>query len=204
MRWTLIVPVKALPGAKSRLAATLGDDSSHVHGALVEAMRADVLAAAAATGQVAHVLVVADAEARYPADVVIRQRRPGLNGAIEDGAEYATRQWPDHGVAALVGDLAALRPEELGAALDLAAAHGQAFVSDADGTGTTLLAATPGERLRPAFGAGSAARHGAYAVRLDGGPGLIRDVDTADDLAAALEVGVGPATAAAARARTTR
>jgi 2-phospho-L-lactate guanylyltransferase len=99
-------------------------------------------------------------------------------------------------VAALVGDLPALRPEELADALTAAAGHPRAFVPDAEGAGTTLLAVRPGVSLAPAFGAGSAARHGSGAVALDAGPGLRRDVDTAADLQAAADVGLGPATAA--------
>ncbi len=76
---------------------------------------------------------------------------------------------------------------------------GRAFVADAEGTGTTLLVAAPGVTLDPRFGGGSAARHAASgAAALDGEwPGLRRDVDTPADLAAALALGVGPATRAA-------
>lgn len=198
VRWTLLVPIKALPAAKSRLASTLGDDlPTGLHVALVEAMRADVLAAARATPQVARVVVVADDDHAYPADRTIRQRRPGLNGALSDGADYAAGHWPADGVAALVGDLPALRPAELGAALDAAAGHPAAFVPDADGTGTTLLTAAPRCVLRPEFGVGSAARHRLHAVALaDAGPGLRRDVDTADDLDAAVALGAGAASSA--------
>jgi 2-phospho-L-lactate/phosphoenolpyruvate guanylyltransferase len=70
---------------------------------------------------------------------------------------------------------------------------GRAFVADAAGTGTVLLAALHGRPLQPRFGPGSAAAHAAGgAVRLDGDwPGLRRDVDTALDLAAARALGVG-------------
>lgn len=192
MRWTLLVPVKSLPAAKSRLRA---GTSGTAHAALVAAMRADVLAAARATPQVAHIVVIADDDSEYAVDRTVRQRRSGLNGALRDGADHAARQWPQDGIAALVGDLPALRPEELGRALDAAAQHRAAFVQDAEGTGTTLLTAAPGARLRPAFGVGSADRHARHAVVLgEAGPGLRRDVDTAADLEQALALGVGPAT----------
>jgi 2-phospho-L-lactate guanylyltransferase len=72
-------------------------------------------------------------------------------------------------------------------------------VADAAGTGTTLLTAL-GVGLDPHFGAGSARAHQqAGAVPLAGDwPGLTRDVDTAEDLRAALALGVGPRTAALA------
>jgi 2-phospho-L-lactate guanylyltransferase len=65
-------------------------------------------------------------------------------------------------------------------------------VADAHGTGTTLLTAA-GTELAPRFGAGSADAHRAGgAVPLVGNwPGLVRDVDTEDDLRAALQLGAG-------------
>lgn len=192
------MPMKALPAAKSRLRA---GTTPAVHTALVEAMRADVLSAARATPQVSRIIAVADDGTDYGVDHTIRQRRRGLNGALRDGAEFAMGRWPDDGVAALVGDLPSLRPEELGAALDAAAAHRFAFVHDAEGSGTTLLTAAPDQRMRPRFGAGSAARHARIAVSLpDVGPGLRHDVDTAADLAAAAALGVGERTGAALHA----
>lgn len=190
MRWTVLLPMRALPNAKSRLAATLPPE---LHADVVAAIRADTVAAVQAAEPVARVLVIGDAPG---AGVTLVQTSSGLNGALRDGAAYAQAQWPDDGVAALVADLPALRGDELGAALDAAAAHPSAFVSDASGTGTTLLTAAPGIRLDPRFGPGSAARHGAIATAIAGGAGLRNDVDTADDLAAAARVGLGAHTGA--------
>jgi 2-phospho-L-lactate guanylyltransferase len=106
----------------------------------------------------------------------------------------------------LTADLPALRPAELEAALRVAASvPGRAFVPDAPGTGTTLLAAPPGVSLDPRFGPESAARHlASRARRLEGDwPSLRRDVDTAADLAEAERLGLGPHTAALRRERTT-
>jgi 2-phospho-L-lactate/phosphoenolpyruvate guanylyltransferase len=195
VRWTVVIPAKALPEAKSRLLAASADDTAHRR--LVEAIRADTLAAAGAAEGVARVLVVTD-RAGDPDALV--QRQPGLNAALREAAEYAARSWPDDGIAALVGDLPALRPDELGAALSAAAGHPRSFVADAPGTGTTLLAVTPGTPLDPRFGAGSAARHAGGGTRLEGGPGLRHDVDTAEDLREATGLGLGAATVAVLRA----
>lgn len=195
LRWTLLVPLRMLPAAKSRLAATLHEDE---HGVLVRAIRTDTLHAAGAAAPVARVVVVTDGDGVHPdADVVVVQSAPGLNGALRDGAAHAASHWPADGIAALVGDLPALRPEELAAALAAAAGHARSFVPDADGTGTTMLAARPGTALDPRFGPGSAARHRATAAALTAGPGLRHDVDTVEDLHAARRHGVGPATRAA-------
>ncbi|MCA1825223.1 MAG: 2-phospho-L-lactate guanylyltransferase, partial [Frankia sp.] len=75
----------------------------------------------------------------------------------------------------------------------------RALVSDTSATGTTVLTARSGVELDPQFGPGSHDAHvaaGAVALAVDV-PGLRRDVDTAADLAAAVALGVGPATRAA-------
>lgn len=185
MKWTVIVALRALPSAKSRLAESL---PPQLHARVVEAIRADTLTAVAAAAPVARVVIVGDLPG---AGITLVQTSPGLNGALRDGAAYATGRWPDDGVAALVGDLPALRAAELSAALDAAAAHRSAFVPDASGAGTTLLTATPGTPLEPHFGLGSAARHAGFAAALEAGPGLRTDVDTADDLRAAARLGFG-------------
>ena len=101
-------------------------------------------------------------------------------------------------IAVLQGDLPALRPDELSAALLAAARHRRSFVADRQGTGTSALFAF-GVPLDPRFGAGSASRHRlSGAVELRGTwPGLSCDIDTPDDLAQAQLLGLGPATAGA-------
>ncbi len=72
---------------------------------------------------------------------------------------------------------------------------------DAAGIGTTLYAVRPGGEFRPRFGGASRARHaasGATELAVDALAGLRRDVDTPDDLRAALALGAGPRTTALA------
>lgn len=196
MRWTVVIPAKASPAAKSRLADAVADADGLA--VLAAALRADTIAAVLATPDVAHVVVVSDAPADVPNGVeLLVQSQPGLNAAIAEAATHAGRTWPDHGIAALLGDLPALTPAELEASLTSAALVAHGFVADAAGTGTTLLTAAPGLALEPRFGVDSAAAHAAIADTLPAGPGLRQDVDTLDDLRAALELGVGPATLAA-------
>lgn len=193
----MVVPAKRLAVAKTRLrpvTAGAGDG----HDAWVLALLADTLAAAAASARVARVLVVTDdpdaaALAReLGAGTVPDEPDRGLNPALAHGALAAGSV----AVAALSSDLPALRPQELTAALEAAAGAPRCFVADAGGTGTTLLTAV-GVGLEPRFGHGSAAAHrAAGAVELTGEwPGLRRDVDTAADLHAASELGLGPRTA---------
>jgi 2-phospho-L-lactate guanylyltransferase len=191
VRWTVVIPAKALPDAKTRLLPAAADPAQHRR--LVLAIRADTMAAAGAAPGVARVLVVTD---RPGIPDALVQSRPGLNAALREAAEHAARHWPDDGVAALVGDLPALLPEHLADALQQAAGHHRSFVADATGSGTTLLAALPGTPLDPTFGEDSARRHALTAVALKAEAGLRQDVDTAADLQRAAEFGVGPATAA--------
>ncbi len=190
MSWTVLVPIRALPSAKSRLASSV---PSELFEQLVSAIRADTLTAVRACSAVARVVVVGD----RPGDgITLVQHSAGLNGALRDGAALARERWSADGTVALVGDLPALRPDELAEALGAAMSHEAAFVPDRTGTGTTLLTARAGVVLDPRFGAGSAARHETFATRLPAGAGLRHDVDTAEDLAAAAAVGLGEHTAA--------
>ncbi|SCE65862.1 2-phospho-L-lactate guanylyltransferase [Micromonospora mirobrigensis] len=199
--WTVVVPVKRLDGAKSRLRGAL---PVVPHEGLALALAADTVRAVRACPAVAEVLVVTGDDrvaaelAALGARVAPEPPGGGLNAAFRHGASVAAGgRW----VAGLTADLPALRPAELAQALT-AAQDGptgvRRFVADAPGTGTVLLAAPPGVPLEPRFGVGSAAAHAAGgALPLAGAwPTLRRDVDTAADLAAAARLGLGPATAA--------
>ncbi|MDD7931801.1 2-phospho-L-lactate guanylyltransferase [Actinomycetospora straminea] len=206
----LVVPVKELRRAKSRLAPAVADlpgddaDREQAHRALALALARDTLRAARAAHRVGRLVVVTaePAERLGAGGELVRDEGGGLNAAVRRGAAHL------HGagaraVAALQADLPALRPEELDDALRRASAlfaggAGAAFVADHAGTGTTLLVAAPGRPLRPRFGPGSAWAHArSGAVALDGDwPGLRGDVDTVADLARARALGTGPATSA--------
>ena len=199
-RWAVVVPVKELPVAKTRLHELPPADRAD----LALAMAQDVVAAALAADGVDGVLVVtndlraAAAFADSGALVVADTEDAGLNPALVDGARLARGWWPRAGVAALSADLPCLRPAELSAALAGAASYDRAVVPDAGGDGTTLLTARPGVALEPRYGAGSRLGHvatGAWALEV-AGPGLRLDVDTSADLDTAIALGVGPATAA--------
>src|SRR5580704_10418871 len=120
--WSLVIPVKVLAQAKSRLAGLARPPRAE----LALAMAADTVAAALAAGPVRDVIVVTDdevvgAELRGLGAVVIADEpASGLNPALLHGASYADARWPGRGRAAMAGDLPALRPAEL--ALALAAA----------------------------------------------------------------------------------
>jgi len=197
--WSVLIPVKVLALAKSRLSGLADADRE----AIALAMAADTVAAAVACPPVADVIVVSDdpairmeAEAAG-AEVIADLPGAGLNQALAAGAAHAAARWSGRGLAALTADLPALSAGELQAALTAAAALTQAFVADASGSGTTLYTATPGAPFRPLFGPHSRRRHrqaGVTELDLPRIPGLKRDVDTLADLRMAEALGLGART----------
>ncbi len=198
----LIVAVKRLTGAKTRLAAAFDPPTRE---ALVLAMLTDTVAAAAAVPAVTTVTVVTPDERvaasarRLGARIVVDAAPPGhrdpLNHAITHAEQTITGLTSN--IVVLQGDLPALRPDELGAAIDAAGAHRRSFVADRHGAGTAALFAF-GVPLDARFGHDSRERHrGSGAIELAGPwPGLRCDIDTPADLAAARRLGLGAATTA--------
>lgn len=197
-RWTIIVPVKPAAVGKSRL-TDIGTDRE----ALARAIALDTIAAAVAATRVTRVIVVTDdpgvrAELRraHTVEIVPEGDTRGLDAAIALGAAAAGQ-----GVAraALLGDLPALRPADLDHALELAESVERGLVPDAEATGSTLVTARAGAVWVSAFGVDSAARHrllGCTDLAVERDSTLRRDVDTAEQLARAVSLGVGPRTAA--------
>jgi 2-phospho-L-lactate guanylyltransferase len=210
-RWIVVIPAKDLALAKSRLADRAGEHRPE----LALAMLLDTVAATVAAHRVHRVIVVTADDVIGPAvsalgatvipdttvvpdaTVVPDTAAAGLNAACRQGIAMAIADEPTCGVALLVGDLPALRPEELDAALHLADSASVLVVADRDGEGTTMLAARTPSSLRPSFGAGSFARHrdlGADAATIGPLTGIRCDVDDVVGLRFAMQVGVGAAT----------
>ncbi|WP_045702561.1 2-phospho-L-lactate guanylyltransferase [Streptomyces rubellomurinus] len=199
--WSVVLPLKPLATAKSRLAPYAGPHRA----GLALSFALDTVRAALATPGVARVLVVTrDATAGerlagLGALVVSDEPGGGLNTALAHGASAARRLAPHAPLAVLSADLPALRPAELARVLGAVPADGRAFLPDSPGLGTTLLACAPGQPLSPAFGEGSRARHaagGALELRLADVESVRRDVDTGTDLGEAAALGLGPHTSA--------
>ncbi|MFJ8594726.1 2-phospho-L-lactate guanylyltransferase [Streptomyces sp. NPDC093598] len=204
MQWTLVVPLKPLAQAKSRLADTADDG---LRPDLALAFAQDTVAAALACPAVRDVAVVTDDAragrelAALGAAIIPDEPGGGLNAALAHATGAVRSARPAGAVAALNADLPALRPAELSRVLEAAAEFPRAFLPDAAAIGTTLLAAAPGRELHPAFGPDSRTRHrasGAVELPLTAVDSVRQDVDTGDDLRSALALGVGPHTAAAA------
>jgi 2-phospho-L-lactate guanylyltransferase len=193
-QWSLVVPVKRLEVAKSRIALGAADRAD-----LALAMATDAVAAAVACALVSHVVVVTD-DARAIAalsgpDVTIVADEPdsGLNPALRHGATVADGRR----IVAVSADLPSLTPSDLATVLVAAGRYSSGVVADQSGTGTTVLTAASAEAFAPAFGASSYAahrRHGSVDLTGIAAPAVRRDVDTVEELRAAVELGVGEAT----------
>jgi 2-phospho-L-lactate guanylyltransferase len=200
LEWVVVVPVKRLDRAKTRLSGRSADERA----ALALAFALDTVRAALSCPHVRAVVVVTDdatvrdAVTAEGASWVPDEPDSGLNAALAHGADHVRATSPDLGLAVLAADLPALRGEELARALAAASDVPRGFVADSGGTGTTLLTARPGVELDPRFGPRSRTAHLASgAVSLEPGPvpGLRRDVDTEVDLWDAGRLGLGHTTA---------
>lgn len=203
VRWCLVVPVKKLAMAKSRLAGPRMDAATRARLAL--AFAGDAVSAALAAGPVVEAVVVTDdplvgsALGELGATVVPDRPDAGLNPALAFGAEVAREKFGDVGVVAMAADLPALLTSELDFALGAVSGYQRHFIADAQDVGTSMLFAPPGVELDPRFGGASRLAHltsGAVEIGASGIGTLRRDVDTAADLADALRLGVGPRTSA--------
>ncbi|GAB3276251.1 2-phospho-L-lactate guanylyltransferase [Parasphingorhabdus pacifica] len=206
----LLVPIKPLHLAKSRLRAASGDMPARGHAELVTAAALDTVLVARRAAGVRDVVVVTSDAALTTAftaegvDVLPDVPADGLNAALRYGAEVLRDRTGTVRVGALQADLPALRAAELDSALR-AAGGSRAFCPDRHGTGTTLLLAGSGQPLDPRFGPDSARAHSASgAMPLRGRWESLRcDVDTGSDLRRAAELGLGPRTSARITARIT-
>ncbi len=207
-----VLAVKGLADAKTRLSPVV---PAAARRALVLAMMSDTITAARASGIDDIVVVTPDPEvsaaarrhgARVVADAPAGVTDPAmsslssLNRALARGIDAAIGSL-DARIVVLQADLPALREEHLRAAMARAHGHRQAIVTDRSGSGTAMLIVGDTTDVMPRFGAGSAQAHrdaGAVDLVAEGGeswPDLRTDVDTVDDLAAAMTLGVGRATA---------
>jgi 2-phospho-L-lactate guanylyltransferase len=154
--WTVLLPVKVLARAKSRLAVLAGDRRRE----LALALASDTVAAVLACPEVARVVVITSDQVAGPLlaalGAIIVPDEPAdrsagrgasdsregvgaagmlgdlgvqdaLNAALRHGAAVSARRWPGTGLAALTADLPAVSPAELARALrDAASSPGPA------------------------------------------------------------------------------
>jgi 2-phospho-L-lactate guanylyltransferase len=175
--WLALVPVKALPRGKSRLAGVLDEDARS--DLVLFLMRRVVRACQEAGLEVC--VVSPDAQvhgaARALGADVLDDGGRDLSASVGLALE---RHAGAPGVVVLAADLPHVTAGDVRELI--AHARPLALVAAADGT-TNAVAASPPAAFRPSYGPGSAARHGGTRLRL---VGIERDVDTPGDLGLAL------------------
>lgn len=214
--WDVILPLKPLARAKSRLFP----DNPGLRKKLAIAFALDVASAAARCGSVARICVVGTplplpafpgVELRwFPEPTPGHPDSPGGHGdiSLNSAAAAAARDLRidvrGRAVLILVADLPSVRSADIVALTDsfrdLTDDMSQGFVSDLSGRGTTALLSSGFADQWPMFGPDSARRHleaGATDLSAMAATGLRRDVDDASQLRQAVEQGVGRATACA-------
>jgi 2-phospho-L-lactate guanylyltransferase len=198
-----VLALKPTERAKSRLASV----PDPVRRRLAWTMAVDTLTAV--TTQASPVVVVSDQPGLAAAlrgyglhpRVVAEAGRTGLNAALSHGADVLLSLGL-RSIVACVGDLPALTPASLRRVFRGTAGRSWSYLSDADGTGTTMLLTTNGV-LKPHFQGASAAAHAAAgAIALTDEilgapvPDARRDVDSEADLVEAYHLGLGRLTGA--------
>jgi 2-phospho-L-lactate guanylyltransferase len=197
MQTVVVIPVRALEGAKSRLGAVLDAEERRE---LVDRLLRGTVAAALATPGVTRVIVVSpDPEVIAVGESVgatgVRQGSAGLNPGIVEARDSAPAAGAQR-MLVLPGDLPGITPADIAAVLaaaDRAAASPKAqhrvvvVATDRHGRGTNALLLQPPAVIEPAFGGDSRDAHrrlaasagAAYAETPDR---LELDLDTPDDL----------------------
>jgi len=198
MAWSAVVPVKGLAHAKSRLASSASSDH------LALAFAQDTISALLTTAGIARVIVATS-------DPVVTAWTHEAGGETFDDGDYAginpaamaaaSHAPAGDGIVVVLADLPCLTAPVMHQVLMAADQFDRSFLTDAQGTGTTMWFARPGMLVEPHFGPQSRAAHassGSKDLVLEHGdaawPQARRDVDTVDDLANAIELGVGEAT----------
>ncbi|MEV4729779.1 2-phospho-L-lactate guanylyltransferase [Saccharopolyspora sp. NPDC049426] len=197
-RWHVVIPLKALARAKSRL------ELGAARPQLALAMSRDTVDAVAACEAVGRIVIVTSDTHIWRSDparglTVLGDPGGGLQQAVRTGVAEAERASARAGTAVVTGDLPAARSSELDTAFQLADRHPVSFVADTAGTGTTAFFRRYDASDLPRFGDQSRLAHldmGAAELAHPSFLTVRRDVDTQDDLREALSLGVGPNTRA--------
>ena len=209
--WTVVIPVKGAPAAKSRLGPAVPDDARAV---LARAFALDTIAAALAAASVARVIVVGDdpslaGAGRVRARAAVARR--GCRSAPDAGAtrglisaigRASTRPAPRRRSPSPCCSATCPRCAPRSSTRRSRRPRGIRSPSCATPTARarTLATAAAEVPFEPRFGPDSAARHvaaGFAELAASDLPGLTRDVDTVDGLETVLHHGVGDHTAEA-------
>lgn len=194
-KWDAIVPVKGIQDSKTRLGRR----------DLTIPLFTDVVTALLGSTCIASIKIVtpdqviARIATSLNCEVIPEDDGGGLSSAINNGLSRCNDEGRGN-VLVLLGDLPCLTPEQINLFLEIGSSHETAFLSDAEGTGTTMWMRTSLGAIPPQFGIRSRAKHresGVFEIVGETFIGARRDVDTEVNLWDAVRIGVGSATEAA-------
>ena len=185
MSWVAIVPLKQGASQKSRLSQSL-DPAQRA--ALTEALFTRVLEALSVSKAVSQVIVLSPLDPQRREAHWVRDEGRGLNEEL-----MALRaQHPDRNVLIVHADLPFLEAADIEDLLVAAESAGIAIAPDKFGIGTNALALKADSVIDLRFGEESFSKHSAAApgAAIVKSRGLSHDIDTPDDLRAALDGGL--------------
>jgi 2-phospho-L-lactate guanylyltransferase len=185
MRWIALIPLKPPGEGKQRLSGRL-DPASRARIGL--AMFRHVVAEIGAVAKIETIIILSQTVPEGWGGGWVKDRGGGLNAELEDARRFLGR-----GPLLVVhADLPLLRSADVELLLADAEATGLAIAPDRHGSGTNALALADERPFAFQFGTGSFAAHRAQAgarCRVLTRQGLALDVDTPDDLDAAIRCG---------------
>lgn len=162
----VIVPVKKLDEAKSRLSPLLADSEREL---FCLRMLEDVLGAVGSVGRPHRTVVVgADAVvsliARRLGARFLPETRPGLNRAVSEATAWCIREGAESALI-LPADIPLAAPQDLDGILSLGEEAAVVISPSRGGEGTNALLLTPPDAIPPSYGRRSFQRHAEEASR---------------------------------------
>lgn len=184
MNWTAVLPLKMGPNRKSRLASRF---SALARAALSDHMAQGVVDALKACGSVGRIILLSP----QPVAALAAEWRCDAGRGLNEELEALRHRVARAPLLVVHGDLPLLTPDDVEALAAAAERHGCALAPDRHGAGTNAAAIGQGQAFTFAFGEGSLARHVASAAdaAIVRRAGLSIDIDTPDDMDAALAAG---------------
>jgi len=185
----IIIPVKRLDEAKSRLSPVLSDDERRQ---LCLEMLNDVLTAVKKTGCIRRTMVVSTdtavhKEAKSFGTMLFKEKRYGLNHVIAEVIDWCARERAES-VLIIPADIPLITPEDLKQILSAGRNASMVISSSLDMDGTNALFLRPPDIFPPSYGPHSFKRHvdGAMARKLRfhvlKSPKIALDIDTVEGL----------------------
>ena len=184
MTWTAVIPLKGRGEGKTRLASRLGPEERR---RLIQQLFRHVAGVLRQSPAISKIVLLSDLRPDDWTGEFVADQARGLNHELQSLAEMLG----PHPLLIIHADLPLVSSDDI-AALLAEPLEGCAIAPDREGTGTNALALRDPSGFAFAFGVDSFARHLEEArdgARIVARQGLGLDIDTPDDLDAAIALG---------------